>query len=133
MFQTTFFITLQMFFKKLNAIFFHKPLKTLNMCIFPSTIRYFWLKYFFNVWEKYWHESTLQGNSKNHNIKMLFKTKKTKLEFKLPWTIIFLALLLLSSFWSCLFVFIDISLNKNLLQGKKVRSDFMPGSRALEV
>ena len=73
MFQITFFVTAQMIFIKLNTIFFHKPLKTLNMCIFPSTIRYFWFKYFLNVWEKYWHESTLQGNSKIHKIKMLLK------------------------------------------------------------
>ena len=73
MFQITFFVTAQMIFIKLNTIFFHKPPKTLNMCIFPGRIRYFWFKYFLNVWEKYWHESTLQGNSKIHKIKMLLK------------------------------------------------------------
>ena len=46
------------------------------MCIFPSTIRYFWFKYFLDVWEKYWHESTFQGNLKNHKIKMLFEIEK---------------------------------------------------------
>ena len=39
---------------------------------FPNTLRYFSFKYFLNVWEKCWHESTLQENSKNHKINMLF-------------------------------------------------------------
>ena len=38
--------------------------------------RYLWFRYLLNLWEKYWHESALQGNLKNHKIKMLFKTEK---------------------------------------------------------
>ena len=51
MFQTKFNTTLQMFFIKLSIIFFQKPPKTLNICIFPCTIRYLQLEYFVNVWE----------------------------------------------------------------------------------
>ena len=65
-----------MFLIKLNTIFFHKPPETLNMYIFSSTNRHFWFKCFFSVWEKYWHESTLQRNLKNNKIKMLFTTEK---------------------------------------------------------
>ena len=76
MFQATFFVISQMFFEKPNMIFFQKPPKTLNICLFPSTIRYFWFKYLLNFWGKYWHESTLQRNSENHKTKILFKTEK---------------------------------------------------------
>ena len=40
MFQTKFNATLQMFFIKLNMIFFQKPPKTLNTCIFQG--RHHW-------------------------------------------------------------------------------------------
>ena len=46
MFQTKFNTALQMLFIKLNMIFFQKPPKTLNICIFPCKIRYLWFKYF---------------------------------------------------------------------------------------
>ena len=73
-----------MFFIKPNMIFFQKSPKTLNIFIFPGTIRYLRFKHFLNVWEKYWHESTLQRNSKNHKIKMFFKTEKQN------WNLIYL-------------------------------------------
>ena len=76
MLQTKFNTKLQMFFIKLNMIFFQKPPKMLNICIFPCTIRHLWFKYFLDVWGKFWHKSILQRYSKNHKIKMLFKTKK---------------------------------------------------------
>ena len=101
MFQTKFNTTLQMFFIKLNMIFFQKPSKTPNICIFPCTIRHLYSNNVFKRLGKYWRESILQGYSKNHKIKTLFKTEKTTLEFKLPWTVIFSALFL-RSFWSCL-------------------------------
>ena len=76
MLQTKFNTKLQMFFIKLNMIFFQKSPKTLNICIFPCTIRHLWFKYFLDVWGKFWHKSILQRYSKNHKIKMIFKTKK---------------------------------------------------------
>ena len=45
------------------------------MCIF-SYNQVFVVQIFLNAWGKYWHESTLDGNLKNHKIKMLFKTEK---------------------------------------------------------
>ena len=109
MFQTNFNTTLQMFFIKLKMIFFQKPPKTLIICVFPCSIRYLCFKYFLNLWEKYWHESILQGYSKNHKIKMLFKTEKQN------WNLNYLERLSFQPcfyvFWSCLnkIVFSNIS------------------------
>ena len=107
MFETTFIITPLMFFIKPDTIFFHKLPKTFNICIFPSTTRCLWFKYFLKAWEKYWHEATLQGNSKNHKIKMLFKTEKQN------WNLNYLERLFLQP---CFYLLLsDLALRSSLL------------------
>ena len=82
MFQTKFDTTLQMFFIKLNMVFFQTPLKTVNICIFPCAIRYLWFKYFLNLWEKYWHESRIIVNKSCKGfLTKLFKVSEENILF----------------------------------------------------
>ena len=70
--QTTFFATPHVFHKSkchfLSANFEHMYISLYNQ-IFVVQV------FFLHVREKHWQESTLQGNSKNQKIKMLFKTE----------------------------------------------------------
>ena len=113
LFQAIFFVTPQIFFIKPN-IFFHKPPKTLNLCIFLIAIRYLWLKYLGKIFGKIlaWINLATGKFEELQNYNAL-SNRKAKLEFKLPWTIIFLSLLLPSSFWSSFkVVFINIAWTK---------------------
>ena len=63
-----------MFFIKKTTLFsFTNPGKLMYISYYNRCL---WFKYLLNLWEKYWHESALQGNLKNHKIKMLFKTER---------------------------------------------------------
>ena len=71
-----------------------------------------WFKYFLNVWEKYWHESILQGYSKNHKIKMFCKTEKQN------WNLNYLEIL---SFQSWFYVLSDLASLVTFLEQKSTR------------